>query len=265
MSLYQKNLSFIQKAGQAAHNAAEAFGQTVRAQGEALVANLSSQPFGTESDQVIERFKLLSSLSQGLVAVESQLQKLFALANELADPVEDVIVLRDVAKRGAISNAAAVDVKAAKKVKASKKTGRKAAAPGALTANDSKLLSYLQGVLKADVGTAVTGAALAAGAKLPLGSVGISLKRVLATGAVKLVGRGTYQLGESAANAANSEEPVNDVKAVAKEAKPAKKEKAVRTPAKPKVSRKAKAAPKKSKVAEQAAVTHTGEEANAPL
>ncbi|WP_342620458.1 hypothetical protein [Rhodoferax sp. GW822-FHT02A01] len=269
MSLSQKDLSFIQKAGQAARNASEAIGHMVRAQGEVLIANLSSQPFGTDSDQVIERFKSLSGLSQGLVAVESQLQKLYALANELASPAEDVIVLRAVSKRRSISNAAAVDViarpaKAAKKVKAVRKAGRKSTTPGALTANDSKLLSYLQGVLKADAGTAITGAAMAAGSKLPLGSVGISLKRLQATGSVKLVGRGIYQLGSNSVDAVAESAPVKRAKAVAKKAKAAKVEKPVAKVAKPQASRKAKVAAKKSKVAEPAVSAPTVDEATAP-
>ena len=267
MSLSQKDLSAIQKAGQAAHNASETIALSVRAQGEALVENLASQPFASGSEQVIERFKSLSNLSQGLIAVESQLQKLYALANELASPAADVIVLQPVTKRRSIANAAAVDVmakaaKVAKKMKATKKVGRKAGIPGALTANDSKLLSYLQGVLNADAGTVVTGAEMAAGAKLPLGSVGISQKRLIATGAIKMVDRGTYQLGDSPANSATEAQPAKKEKAVAKKVKTAK---ALNKAVKSKVTRKAKAAPKKSKVTELDTVAPVVEVATAPI
>ncbi|WP_342616795.1 hypothetical protein [Rhodoferax sp. GW822-FHT02A01] len=202
---------------------------------------------------MIERFKSLSRLDQGLVAIESQLQKLFALAYELAVPAEDVIVLQDIAKHRSISNAAAIDVmawiaKAAKKVKAAKTAGRKVAAAEALTANDAKLLSHLQGILKSDMGTAVTGAALAAGVMLPLGSVGISLKRVLVSGTVKLGGHGIFQLGESSVNTAADAEPGKKMNAVAKKGITAKAEKAVSKPAKSKVAPRTKAALKVSKV-----------------
>ena len=84
-----------------------------------------------------------------------------------------------------------------------KKGGPKAVA---LTANDNKLLAYLQGTLKSGDAKAITGSMLAAGSDLPLGSVGVSLKKIIASGAVNRVGRGTYQIGAIAAVLAS--EPV---------------------------------------------------------
>jgi hypothetical protein len=224
MSLSQKNLSSIQKAGQAAHDAAEAILVTVRTQAESMVASMASHPFSAESEQAIVRFKTLSRLSQGLVAIEAQLQELYSVASDLANPASDVIVVKQIKQRKN-SNALAVDVveKPAKAIKAAKakKGGRK---PATLTANDSTLLQYLQGVLKAGEWTAQTGAIMAAGAGLPLGSVGVSLKKILASGAVKAGERGMYQLGTAVAT------PVVKV-ATAKKAKPAvaKKARAAKT------------------------------------
>jgi hypothetical protein len=227
MSISQKNLSSIQKAGQAAHDAAEAILVTMRAQAESMVASMASQPFSAESEQAIVRFKTLSRLSQGLVAIEAQLQELYAVASDLANPASDVVVVKQIRQRKN-SNALAVDVveKPAKAIKAAKaakakKGGRKAAT---LTANDSALLQYLQGVLKAGEWTAQTGSIMAAGSGLPLGSVGLSLKKILASGAVKAGERGLYQLGNAVT--------ATDVKnASAKKAKPAlaKKARAVKT------------------------------------
>lgn len=201
MSLSQKDLSSIQKAGLAAHIASEAISQTMQSQAQNMVSNLTSQPFSTELSQVIERFKSLSALSQGLVAVEAQLQKLYALAGELANPIADVIALPAVANRRSLTNAAAVDVvaKPARSAKKVKVRGRKVAAPGALTANDAKLLAFLQGALQVDTQTNLTGSAMATGSGLPLGSVGVSLKKLLAVGTVKLMGRGSYQLAANSA------------------------------------------------------------------
>lgn len=201
MSLSPKSLSSIQKAGQAVHDASEVIAATVRTQAESMVASMASTPFSAESEQAISRFKTLSKLSQGLAAVESQLQALYATAADLANPASDVIVLKSVGSRKSIANAAAEDVlaKPAKAARKAKKVGRKAAA---LTANDSKLLQFLQGVLKANDDTVMTGQAMSDGSGMPLGSVGLSLKKVLAAGAVKLVGRGTYRLGSAVATAA---------------------------------------------------------------
>jgi hypothetical protein len=195
MSLSQKNLALIQKAGQAVHAASEVLASTVRSQAESMVASVASQPFGAESEQSIARFKVLARLSQGLVGVEAQLQELYAIAGELANPASDVIVLPSLGQRKSATNASAVDVEA-KPAAASKpvKAKRKVRTSNALTANDSKLLHYLQGALKGGGARAITGAAMAKGAGLPLGSVGVSLRKVMASGAVQQAGRGTYQL-----------------------------------------------------------------------
>jgi hypothetical protein len=249
MSLSQKNLSSIQKAGQAAHDAAVAILVTVRTQAESMVASMASQPFSAESEQAIVRFKTLSRLSQGLVAIEAQLQELYAVASDLANPASDVIVVKQIKQRKN-SNALAVDVveKPAKAIKAAKakKGGRIAAT---LTANDSTLLQYLQGVLKAGEWTAQTGAIMAAGAGLPLGSVGVSLKKILASGAVKAGERGMYQLGTAVATPVVKVAPTKKTKpAVAKKtraAKTAKVEVAAATEVKANPTKKVKTAPEK--------------------
>jgi hypothetical protein len=251
MSLSPKNLSFIQKAGQAVHDSSVVIAAAVRIQAESMVASMANTPFSMESEQLISRFKTLSKLSQGLGAVEAQLQELYALAVELANPASDVIVLTSLTKRNASTNAAAVDVisksdKLPKLVKVAKKSKKRGLKAVSLTANDSKLLRYLQVALKGVDAKAITGSAMAAGSGLPLGSVGVSLKKIIATGAVNQVGRGTYQLGFSAANVtAPAQEPV--VKSAAgKKAKPeaAKKVKSLKT-VKAKRVKAAKAAPAK--------------------
>ena len=215
MSFSPKNLSSIQKAGQAVHDSSAAIAASVRTQAESMVASMSSAPFSAESDQAIARFKSLSKLSHGLVAVEAQLQELYAIAADLATPVSDLIVVHSISKRKSSTNAAAVVV-TEKPFKAEKKAKKVNAKALALTSNDSKLLAFLQVALKNGAASVITGNALSGGSGLPLGSVGVSLKKIIASGAVKQVGRGTYQLGNTAVALADP---------VASSA-PAKKEKA---------------------------------------
>ena len=210
MSLSQRNLSALQKAGQAVHGAAEAIASTVRTQAENMVANVASNPFGVESEQAFTQFRTLARLSQDLIAVEQQLQGLFATATELARPESDVVIVLPsrrstaalteavqdvVAKPAKDAKVAKVKAKAAKAVeKKTKKQSKKADKPAALTANDTKLLEFLRTTLKADDWTTMTGAAMSQGSGLPLGSVGVSLKKILAQGSVKKGERGSYQL-----------------------------------------------------------------------
>jgi hypothetical protein len=222
MSLSPKNLSSIQKAGQAVHDSSVVIADAVRTQAQGMVTSMATAPFSAESDLLISRFKTLSKLSQGLGAVEAQLQELYAMAADLANPASDVILSPAISRRKAATNSVAVDViaKPTKPVKLPKKAKKARFKSVAFTANDDKLLAYLQVALKGGDATAITGTALASGSGLPLGSVGVSLKKIIATGAVNRVGRGTYQLDAMAA--ALAPEPV--VKSA-----PAKKVKAVKT------------------------------------
>ena len=247
MSLSQRNLSSIQKAGQAVHGASEAIAATVMEQAQSMVARVASQPFDAESEQAIARFKQLSGLSQGLIAVEAKLQELYALAGDLANPASDVILLPSVTKRKSAASAAAVDV-VAKPAKASKKVKRSGRAPAALTANDAKLLAFLKKKLNANTAIALTGSQISAGAKLPLGSVGVSLKKIVASGAVKSPARGTYQLATVAPVSPALESkpaPAKKPKATSKKAKPAEVEAPAVKPVKAKAAKKAKSAPTK--------------------
>jgi hypothetical protein len=208
MSLSQRNLSALQKAGHAVHSAAEAIAATVRAQAETMVSNVASNPFGAESEQAFTQFRTLARLSQDLAAVEMQLRGLFATATELARPEADVVIVLPSRKSTAALTGSIEDVVAkpgkvvkAAKVKTAKAVGNKAPKqfmtvekPTALTANDTKLLNFLKTALKTDDWIAMTGAAMSQGSGLPLGSVGVSLKKILALGSVKKGGRGSYQL-----------------------------------------------------------------------
>lgn len=196
MSLSKTTLSAIQQAGTSLHRATLVVSSAVREQAEHMVATVASQPFQAEGEQAFANFKMLARLSQDLQSLEAQLRQLYATATELASPEMDVVALpRSAARARAIANATAEDaiVKSAPPRRA-KAQPRKPAGPVGLTANDNKVLDYLKTVLKPGAWTAVTGAAVSKGADMPLGSVGISLKKVIAAGAVKKKGRGSYQL-----------------------------------------------------------------------
>lgn len=210
MSLSKTALSSIQQAGQSLHSATVVVATTVREQAEHMVNTVASQPFQAEGELAFSNFKTLARLSQDLQTLEEQLRALYVTASELTRPEIDVVpaLRKPRGRTSAAPNALAEDAvikpaKAAKAGKASKGSKAKAAKPGkaaksskpvTLTANDSKVLDYLKTVLKTDEWSLLTGASVAKGADLPLGSVGISLKKVVLVGAVKKNGRNRYQL-----------------------------------------------------------------------
>jgi hypothetical protein len=201
----------------------------VREQAEHMVATVANQPFQAEGEQAFANFKMLARLSQDLQSLEEQLRALYATASELSSPEMDVVVAlprgsartralasgqQDLAEdavvkpaaprrfagktraKSSASTSAPTSVKASRANRPVTKVSKVAKAPKpiTLTANDSRVLDYLKGVLKADSWTTLTGATVAQGAGMPLGSIGISLKKVVLAGAVKKTGRGSYQL-----------------------------------------------------------------------
>ena len=225
MSLSKTTLSAIQQAGQALHKATVVVAGAVRAQAEHMVATVASQPFQAEGEQAFTNFKMLARLSQDLLSLEEQLKNLYATASELASPEMDVVAaLPHGSRRLRATTTAAEDVaedvvvkpiatrrtkapskrpskRAAKSITkpiakpASKPLSKKAEKPITLTVNDNKVLEFMKSVLKPGESAALTGTVISKGAGLPLGSVGISVKKVLLSGAVKKSGRGKYLIG----------------------------------------------------------------------
>jgi hypothetical protein len=198
MSLSKTTLSAIQQAGQALHKATVVVACAVRAQAEHMVATVASQPFQAEGEQAFANFKMLARLSQDLQTLEEQLKGLYATASELASPEMDVVAALPHGSSsnnppGAVADVADAIVKPATPRRSDKKGAKKSANPATLTDNDSKVLQYLKSVLKPGQTSALTGATIAKGSGLPLGSVGISLKKVIDSGAVKKIGRSSYQ------------------------------------------------------------------------
>jgi len=219
MSLSKSTLSAIQQAGQALHRATVVVSGAVREQAEHMVSTVASQPFEAEGEQAFANFKMLARLSQDLQSLEEKLRALYANASELASPEMDVVNAlphtarsraassKDVAEDAVVKPASTRTARTARKGtkpaapspatqangKAGKQPGKKSKAP-ALTANDNALLKYLQSALNSSSWTHLTGAAIAQGSGLPLGSVGVSLKRIMATGAVKKGARGSFKL-----------------------------------------------------------------------
>jgi len=218
MSLSKTTLSAIQRAGQALHQATVVVSGAVREQAEHMVSTVASQPFEAEGEQAFANFKMLARLSQDLQSLEGQLRGLYSTASELASPEMDVVsalphstasnrstqakdtaedaVVKPASSRPARKNAKPAKAQTAKADKTAKPAGKpgKKARGVALTGNDSVLLRHLQTALNRTDWTRMTGAVMAKGAGLPIGSVGISLKRVIASGAVKSDGSGSYKL-----------------------------------------------------------------------
>ena len=198
MALSQSNLAALQQAGQATYNASKLIAEAMHLQAQELVAHVASQPFHSDSEQAFAQFKALAALSHDLQSLETQMRALYARAAELASPLMDVLESPRRLVAHASSNVTAVDaiVKPARERKAGARNHpvTASATPRVLTANDTRLLDYLRQALRRDQWTGLTGSAMATGSGLPLGSVGISLSKILGAKLVRRGKRGMYQL-----------------------------------------------------------------------
>ena len=205
MSLSQANLAAIQRAGQAIYEASQRVSDALYQQAQTIVTQVASQPFHADSEQAFAQFKALAALTQELQAVEAHMRTVYGNATELADPAMDVLGIsqhsastpkahtaEDAQIKPALGIASKPSNNAAPAPRAVR-SNKAAKAPQALTPNDAKLLSFLRSTLHSAQWTALTGAAIAKGSGLPLGSVGVSLSKLLKLGLVKRGARGLYQ------------------------------------------------------------------------
>ena len=87
--------------------------------------------------------------------------------------------------------------KTAKKARPGPKPAQaKAPRPARPSANDEKVLAHLKSVLERDSFKPLTHANIAQAAKMPVGSVGIALRRLAAAGLIN-ESKGSYRLGSA--------------------------------------------------------------------
>ena len=180
MSLLASDLSAVQQAGVALHNASQCLTQALRSQAQAMVEQVTTAPAHLEADKIIGALRALAGLHHEVSAMESQLKRVYVdLSGLQLTPKQEAN--RPPRRRNPVRGEGL----------------RRKTLAVTLSPNDTKVLTYLRSTLTTSDWTPLTGAVVAAGAGLPKGSVGISITRVVASGAVRRGDGGTYQLSAS--------------------------------------------------------------------
>lgn len=200
MSLSASTLSAIQQAGQGLHEAHHAVTQAVQATAEQMVATVASQPFSPESDRAYAQLRSVARLAHELQAMEEQMKALYVSAAQMVTPETPVLIALPGHARRSLSrpvetNERAEDavVKTAPSPKAKPKVAKSDKAPR-LSSNDEKVLHFLKTALDRRSWKSLTHATIAQGAGIPLGSVGLALRRMALAGRVREGGKGAYRL-----------------------------------------------------------------------
>lgn len=200
MSLSPLTLSAIQQAGQALHAARQSVSRAVQENAEQMVAMVASQPFSPESDRAYAQLRTVARLTQELKAMEEQLEVLYTSAAEMMQPAPPVLAAlpshsgrsrsRPV-DAGEDAEEAVVKTVPSRKSKTLKGKSQK---PPRQSSNDEKVLGYLKTVLDRRSWKTLTQAGIASGSGIPLGSVGLALRKLTAAGKLREGSKGAYRL-----------------------------------------------------------------------
>lgn len=200
MSLSASTLSAIQQAGQGLHEAHHAVTQAVQATAEQMVATVASQPFSPESDRAYAQLRSVARLAHELQAMEEQMKALYTSAAQMVTPEMPVLIALPGHARRSLSRpvetkegAEDAVVKTAPSLKAKPKVAKSDKAPR-LSSNDEKVMHFLKTALDRRSWKSLTHATIAQGAGIPLGSVGLALRRVALAGRVREGSKGAYRL-----------------------------------------------------------------------
>lgn len=209
MSISPKTLLLLQKAGENLYAARNALAQDVQQHASRVVHMVASEPFGNDADRAYAQLRSIARMAHELQAMEEQLKTLYGSAMELAAAEPPVLVdLSDRSPRARVQPSAlgveeAQDVQIKpvqpKQPLRKKATASVTAEPARprqrLSANDQKVLAYLKQVLDRRSWKPLTQVAIADGAGIPKGSVGLALRRVIDAGMVREGQKGSYRLG----------------------------------------------------------------------
>lgn len=200
MPISPKTLNAIQVAGTAAFKADAQLKAAVKDYGSQVQAAMHSSPFDLTNDSLFEEWKSVCRLSQAMGQIEAELQKIHAAASSLqgvtlpasqpraiAAPVSAPTQASTVEVVGAV-DATDVTTKKPRKLKAKGtaktqvKAVRKPRAAGPLPANAASLLAHLTNVLNPTGFEKINQTSVATAINMAKGSVGASVRRLVADG-----------------------------------------------------------------------------------
>ena len=209
MTLSPATLKLLQQAGQGLYGAQQAVSADVQSFGAKVLALTASQPFDPDNDSAYRQLRSLARMAHELQAMEQQLRSLYAQAGDAVRPELGLLVALPHASNASGQGARRPDNggaqeaviksggRAAKKARPRAKPAKpKAPRPARPSPNDEKVLAHLSSVLDRNSFRPLTHASIAQAARMPLGSVGISLRRLAAAGLIA-ESNGSYRLGAS--------------------------------------------------------------------
>jgi hypothetical protein len=142
-------------------------------------------------------------LAQEVNAIEEQFKAIYQTAAELVQPETAVLMALPHSARNKApgrNSSSDADASSVEDVQVKPRAAKRGRKPGTvrgaskLSVNDIKVLDFLKGVLNRKSWTQLTQAGMASGADIPLGSIGLALRRLIGLNQVIEGEKGRYKL-----------------------------------------------------------------------
>ena len=188
MTISKSILLTLQHAGESVHAAKQVFAQAVQSSATRVVSAVASEPFSAEADKSYSQLRAIARLAHEIQSIEEQLKTIYETATKIAG--EDTPVLTALPSHIARhSPGANVEDAVEKQPKKSSTSASKR-----LSANDQKVLAFMKTVLDRRSWKPVSHSDISKGAGIPPGSISLSMRRVVESGAVHEGAKGHYRL-----------------------------------------------------------------------
>lgn len=159
------------------------------------MAQMASQSFSPDNDAAYKKLLGLARMAHELQAMEEQLKALYAQATEATSPDLPVLIaLSSDGARAAARPGKANAEEAVVKPAAARKSKAVQGKQSRLSPNDENVMQALQGMLDRQSARVVTHASIAQATGIPLGSIGRSLRNLVAAGSIKEGPKGAFRL-----------------------------------------------------------------------
>jgi hypothetical protein len=196
MSITQKVLATVQKAGNAVHDANDAVDKAAKAASMRLMATMNSQQLSGSADREFARWKSIARVLEELQEVEVRMVDIYQRLGSMVEAETEVLVplpRLSHQERMVSSDQSVVDVESKPaSTPVTSRTGKKA--KHTLSRNDKTMMKFLTSRLNRKAPTALRQRDMSAATGIPPGSIGGTIARLVKNGLITEPSRGTLQL-----------------------------------------------------------------------
>lgn len=199
MSISNKTLANVQRAGQSVNLAVTALEEAARTANRELVSAMASQPYSSQTDRIFADWKTVARISKDVEAMEQSLRDIYAQISNMVRVEPEVLQALPSYPHAAPGANVSPDIQdavvkpAGRGTKPGKaKAVRRPRTPG--STNEDKLIAYLTKALSRRKGREVTQSQMSEATGIPPGSMTATLKKIVEKKIITEDPRGVFRL-----------------------------------------------------------------------